>query len=195
MTSLLTNIAARTALQTLTQTNNSWNDSEPHRDRPACASASDNAAYWSIATTMRSDNAALSTVSGRSRPRLGDCRRCLQRRQQLDRRGQRDQEKLVAAREPGVDKAKIQSEITELQNPLQSVASGSVFSGENWLSVDSGVSGYNATKQIVSSFSRTGGAVTIGTITIDTSSVKLYDAGTAASAWVLLTAAAERRAH
>ena len=46
--------------------------------------------------------------------------------------------KLVAAREPGVDKSKIQSEISELQNQLSSVASASVFSGENWLSVNSG---------------------------------------------------------
>jgi flagellin len=90
-------------------------------------------------------------------------------------------EKLVAAREPGVDKSKIQSDIKELQDQLKSVADGSVFSGENWLSVDSSVSGYNATKDIVSSFSRsTSGAVTIGTISIDTASIALYDASTSA---------------
>jgi flagellin len=86
--------------------------------------------------------------------------------------------KLVAAREPGVDKTKIQSEITELQNTLQSVADASVFSGENWLSVNSGATGYNASKQIVSSFTRTAGAVSIGTITVNTANVKLYDADT-----------------
>lgn len=37
------------------------------------------------------------------------------------------------------------------------------FSGENWLSVDSGAATCNATKAIVSSFQRTGGVVGIGT--------------------------------
>jgi flagellin len=84
--------------------------------------------------------------------------------------------KLVAAREPGVDKTKIQSEISELQKQLTSIASSASFSGENWLSVDSADPGYNASKTIVSSFSRSGGAVTIGTIIIDLSNTKLFDA-------------------
>jgi flagellin len=41
--------------------------------------------------------------------------------------------------------------------------------------VDSGATGYSQTKSIVSSFSRSGGVVTVGTITIDTSTMKLYD--------------------
>jgi flagellin len=84
--------------------------------------------------------------------------------------------KLVAARQPGVDRAKIQSEITELQAQLRGIAESASFSGENWLSVDSGAASYNATKTIVSSFQRTGGAVDIGTITIDVGSTKLFDA-------------------
>ena len=88
--------------------------------------------------------------------------------------------KLVAAREPGVDKAKIQSEVDELQNQLSSIAASSVFSGENWLSVDSGATGFNATKEIVSSFSRSGSTVSIGTISVNITSVKLYDTDTTA---------------
>lgn len=38
--------------------------------------------------------------------------------------------KLVASREPGIDKARVQSEITELQNTLQSVADAAVFSAK-----------------------------------------------------------------
>ena len=44
--------------------------------------------------------------------------------------------KLVAARTPGVDRAKIQSEITELQKQLKNTADSAVFNGENWISVD-----------------------------------------------------------
>ena len=65
--------------------------------------------------------------------------------------------KLVAARQPGIDRAKIQSEITELQSQLRGIADSASFSGENWLSVDFGDPGYNAVKTIVSSFSRSGG--------------------------------------
>jgi flagellin len=84
--------------------------------------------------------------------------------------------KLVAARQPGVDRVKIQSEIRELQSQLRGIADSATFSGENWLSVDSGDPGYNATKGIVSSFSRTAGQIAIGVITIDLANTKLFDA-------------------
>ncbi len=180
MTSLLTNVAARTALQTLTMTNKSL---EQTQNRISTGfrvnSAQDNAAYWSIATTMRSDTAALSTVQdalGLGSATVDVAYNAVQ--SSIDVVTE-IKTKLVAAREPGVDKTKIQSEITELQNQLKSMADGSVFSGENWLSVNSGTSGYNATKQIVSSFSRSAGAVSIGTISVNTDNVKLYDANTA----------------
>ncbi|MGP4753987.1 flagellin N-terminal helical domain-containing protein, partial [Agrobacterium pusense] len=63
MTSILTNIAAMTALQTLRSIGQNM---EATQDRVSSGQrvreASDNAAYWSIATTMRSDNGALSAV-------------------------------------------------------------------------------------------------------------------------------------
>ena len=91
--------------------------------------------------------------------------------------------KLVAAREPGVDRTKIQSEITQLQGQLSSNASAASFSGENWLSVDSSASGYNATKTVVASFTRSSaGAVSVGTISINTASTKLFDSATDAAA-------------
>ncbi|MGK6317862.1 flagellar hook associated protein, partial [Neorhizobium sp. DT-125] len=56
MTSILTNIAAMAALQTLRQLGQ---DMETTQGRVSSGmrvgTASDNAAYWSIATTMRSD--------------------------------------------------------------------------------------------------------------------------------------------
>ncbi len=42
--------------------------------------------------------------------------------------------------------------------------------------MDSGAATYNASKSIVASFSRTGGAVSIGTIDIDVGGTKLFDA-------------------
>ena len=181
MTSLLTNVAARTALQTLTQTNASM---EKTQNRIATGlrvgSAQDNAAYWSIATTMRSDHGALSTVQdalGLGSATVDVAYNAVDK--SIDVVGE-IKKKLVAAKEPGVDKAKIQSEIGELQNQLSGIASASVFSGENWISVNSGVTGYNGTKQIVASFQRSGGAVSVGTISINTANVKLYDSNASA---------------
>ena len=62
--------------------------------------------------------------------------------------------KIVAATEEGVDENKIQEEIEQLKEQLRTVASAASFSGENWLSVDSGLAEYNPTKTIVASFSR-----------------------------------------
>jgi flagellin len=84
--------------------------------------------------------------------------------------------RLVAARQPGVDRIKVQSEISELQSQLRGVADSATFSGENWLSVDSSATDYNSIRSIVASFSRSGGVVTIGTIDIDIDATKLYDA-------------------
>ena len=62
----------------------------------------------------------------------------------------------------------MQSEISELQKQLKSIADSASFSGDNWLSVDSSAGAYNGTKNIVASFTRNGSVVSIQTITIDT---------------------------
>src|SRR6188472_3701360 len=63
MASIMTNAAAMTALQTLNATNKNLEVTQGRISTGfRVAEAADNAAYWSIATTMRSDNRALSTV-------------------------------------------------------------------------------------------------------------------------------------
>ena len=50
------------------------------------------------------------------------------------------------------------------------------------MSVDSSATGYTATKEIVASFNRASdGSVSVGTVDIDTSAIKLFDANGAAS--------------
>jgi flagellin len=139
------------------------------------ATAADNAAYWSIATTMKSDNSALSTVKdalGMGVATVDVTASAV--KSTVDLMSQIKM-KLVAAKEPGLDRGKVQAEISQLQKQLKSVADSSVFSGENWLSVDSSGAGYNATKSIVSSFTRSGGAISVGTIDVNVDSIKLYD--------------------
>ena len=64
MNSINTNFAALTALQSLNQTNSDMLTTQTRISTGLrVGSASDGAAYWSMATTMRSDNSALGAVS------------------------------------------------------------------------------------------------------------------------------------
>ena len=167
-----------TALKSLQMTNKALETTQSRISTGyRVASASDNAAYWSIATTMRSDNKALSTVKdalGLGQAKLDTAYTGINAALDVV---DEIKAKLVASKEPGVDKSKIQSEITQLQDQLTSIATSASFSGENWLSVDSSATGYSATKSVVASFNRAAdGTVSVSTIDIDTSSTKLFDA-------------------
>ena len=175
--SLLTNSAAMTALQTLTATNKKL-DMTQNRISTGLrvATATDNAAYWSIATTMKSDNKALGAVSdalGLGAATLDMMYTGLNSSVEVVTEMKA---KLTAARQPGVDRAKIQDEISQLQSQLRGSADATVFNGENWISVDSEAAGYNDVKSVVSSFSRTGGVVSIDTVAVDAKDIKLFDA-------------------
>ena len=138
--------------------------------------ASDNAAYWSIAATMKSDNGALSSV--KDALNLGSATIDVASSALNSSKDVINEikEKLIAAAQPGVDRAKVQAEITSLQEQLDSISSSAIFSGQNWLKQDSGSAGYNTTRSVVASFSRDeNGAAQLGTIEIDVSQMKLYD--------------------
>ncbi len=178
MMSIKTNASAMTALTSLQATNKNLETTQNRISTGyRVSSASDNAAYWSIATTMRSDNKAIATVQdalGLGAAKVDTAYTGLNAAIDVvdDIKA-----KLVAAREPGVDKGKIQAEITQLQEQLTSIGSSASFSGENWLSVDSSDAAYAATKNIVASFTRANdGTVSVGTLAVDVDSIKLFDA-------------------
>jgi len=177
MSSIMTNVSAMTALQSLSSTNKALSQTQNRISTGyKVSSAEDNAAYWSIATTMRSDRSALSTVNDALGLGAATVDVAYTGMNAAIDVAKEIKNKLVAARQPGIDRGKVQSEISELQNQLINIGSSSVFSGENWLSVDSSDASYNATKTIVASFSRTGGSVSIGTISVDLTGVELFDA-------------------
>ncbi|SNY92157.1 flagellin [Cohaesibacter sp. ES.047] len=171
--SILTNASAMTALQTLNATNKSMSEVQNRISTgQRVSSAQDNAAYWSIATTMRSDNNALSAVQdalGLGAATVDTMYTALNATVKVV---DEIKAKLVAAKQPGVDRGKIQSDINELQNQLRSTSDSAVFNSENWLSSD--VATVNK-KEIVSSFSRAGGSISIQTIDVDITGVQLFD--------------------
>ncbi|WP_313194394.1 flagellin [Shinella zoogloeoides] len=137
MSSILTNTSAMSALQTLRSINNSM---ETTQDRISSGmrvgAAKDNAAYWSIATTMRSDNAALSAVQdalGLGAAKVDTAYAGVNAAIDVVKE---IKAKLVTATEQGVDKVKVQEEIKQLQEQLKSIGAGASFNGENWLAGD-----------------------------------------------------------
>ena len=173
MTSIITNVAAMTALQTLQQTNRAMEETQNKISTGyRVAEAKDNAAYWSIATGMRSDNSAMSAVYdslGIGEATVDSAYTGLSSAKDvLDT----IKAKLTAGSADGVDKAKVQDEIRSLQEQLRTIADSSSFSGQNWLSTGSSSS---LTKEIVSSLSRNSeGALTVGSITVDITDIRLF---------------------
>ncbi|MBC2771753.1 flagellin [Rhizobium sp. AQ_MP] len=139
MTSILTNVAAMSALQTLRSIGSSMQDTQGRVSSGLrVGEASDNAAYWSIATTMRSDNMALSAVSdalGLGASKIDTAYAGMESAIEVVKQ---IKSKLVTATEEGVDKKKVQEEISQLQQQLRSIAESASFSGENWIAGDAG---------------------------------------------------------
>jgi len=175
MTSILTNSSAMAALSTLRSISS---DMETTQGRISSGlkvgTAADNAAYWSIATTMKSDNKALSTVQdalGLGAAKTDTAYTGLNAAIDVV---SEIKKKLVAAREPGVDKLKIDKELTELKNQLSSTAQSASFSGENWLYNDTTTA--VGTKEMVGSFTRdASGNVSVGVLKFDASTSVLID--------------------
>jgi flagellin len=171
----MTNAAAMAALQTLRTIDGNLEETQNKISSGyRVQTAADNAAYWSIATTMRSDNKALSTVSdalGLGAAKTDTAYTALDSSISVI---EEIKAKLVAAREPGVDKTKINSEISELKSQLSSISKSASFSGENWLYNTSSTAA--GTKEIVASFNRSStGAVSVATLAVNTGESILID--------------------
>jgi flagellin len=197
MSSLLTNSTAMTALQTLRSVSSQLSTTQNRISTgQRVATASDNAAYWSIATSMRADNAALSAVSdslGLSAATvdteytalttvIGDSTSGLTKLQSL----------LVEAKTAGIDRTKIQADVTQIQQQMNSTANAATFNGINWLSIDTSATttATPLTFNLVSSYSRVGGTPTIGSITVTTANYALYTTGGASGTGILDTVSA-----
>src|SRR5687767_14650231 len=120
MSSLLTNASAMTALQTLSKINADLSTTQGRISTGMrVAKASDNAAYWSIATGMRSDSAALGAVQeaiGLGAAKVDTAYAGMDAAIEVVKE---IKNKLITAQEPSADKDKIQSDITQLQEQLR----------------------------------------------------------------------------
>ena len=150
MASILTNSSAMSALSTLRSISSSMESTQNAISTGMKVSkASDNAAYWSISTGMRSDNMALAAVTDALGVGAAKVDTAYAGMESAIDVVKQIKAKVVAANEEGVDKGKIQEEVTQLLDQLKSIGQSSSFNGENWL-VSTGAD----TKTVVSGFVR-----------------------------------------
>ncbi len=179
MSSINTNYSSIAALQTLRSvTADLYSTQDRVSSGLRIAKASDNAAYWSVATTMRMDNRSLSAVSdalGLGEALVDTSSSALA--SIVDIIGDM-KAKLIAATEKSADRTKIQEELDALSGRLVATAGSASFSGENWLNTD--ISGLDAMsrydKSIVSALLRgADGSVGVGTTDVDLTQLTLFN--------------------
>lgn len=176
MTSILTNGAAISALQTLRSVSSNLDATQRMvSSGMRFQYAADNAAYWSVSTTMRSDGMAISAVSDALGLGAAKVDVAYAGMSSVIDVLHEFKAKLVAAKEDGVDKAKIQTELEQLKEQVVSISTSASFSGQNWLNTDV-PSLDNVTKSVVSSFVRSeSGAVSVNTASIEMARTSLFN--------------------
>jgi len=166
MSSILTNNSAMTALQNLSATQKSLSITQAQISSGLRVStASDNAAYWSISNTLRSDTGALSAVSDAlnlGSSVLGVANAALNSTLTYLNRIKAD---VVSAQQSGTSTAQVQTDIAAQQQTLVATLTSASLNGVNLLDGSSGTSA-----SFVSSFTRNAsGATSLQTLSVSTS--------------------------
>jgi flagellin len=159
MSSILTNVSAMNAVSSLTATQNALSETQNQISTGlAVSSAKDNASYWSIATSMRSDVGALaavgdsinlgSSVVSTAYQAISSSISILNQMKNL----------LVDAQTAGQDTTTIDTQLQQLQQQLRTFANTATFNGVNLLATSS-----SASENVVTSFSKNSSGIdTVG---------------------------------
>lgn len=181
MTSIITNNSATVALQTLRSINDQL---ETTNNRVSTGKkingAADGAGYWTISTTLTSDNKALGSVSDAMALDSNAVSTASKGVEQVLTYLDTIKSSLAASVSSSSDRGANQDDINAALTNIQTAATNSVSgsAGDNWLSVDSSSSTFTEDRNLLSSFSRSGDTVSVGTTSLDTGAFRLYDANT-----------------
>ncbi|MCY1668050.1 flagellin N-terminal helical domain-containing protein [Rhizobium sp. SL86] len=177
MTSILTNAGAISALQSLRGVSSDMLDAQSATSTGMrIDAADDNAAYWSIATTMRSDNKTISVVVDSLNLSDANVGVAYEGMQSVIDVLDDLKSKIVAAKGEGVDRGKIQKEVTQLQEQILSIAQSASFNEVNWLNTDIDLSdpAQNRT-DLIASFSREKNGVSVSTMSVEFAETSLFN--------------------
>ncbi len=182
--SIKTNFAAMTALQSLNMTNKNLQSTQSRVSTGYRVNeASDNAAYWAIATTLRNDNSALSTINDSLGLGAGQVDVAYTGVNQALDIAKQIRDKLLSAANETVDRELVQQDIDQLQDQLLTVATGANYSGTNWL-LDSATP--TSTGIVANYVVNASGSAVTQSIDVDLSQIRLFD-NTSGSAGMLGT--------
>lgn len=134
MASVLTNSSSMAALQTLRSIDSQMSTTQSRiSSGMKVGSASDNAAYWSISTTMKTESSSLSVVDEAlgMASSLADVANT-GTKALIDLMG-KVRDRVVAAGESTNDKDKIQTELAQLYTQMTNTVDAASFNGQNWL--------------------------------------------------------------
>ena len=136
MASIMTNTSAMTALQTLRRVTG---DLETTQDRISTGlkvnNAKDNAAYWSIATTMKADVAGFKAVKESLELGSGTTNTASVASKNIVENLQTLKARVIAGQTNGVDKTLIQNDVDQLVKLIKGAAADASFNGDNLLKV------------------------------------------------------------
>lgn len=182
MSSILTNPASMSALGTLKNLSKQLTVAQTALSTGLRISeAADNAAYWSISTTMRSDERSLSAIRdamGLGAAQIDTAYSALSAVVDLM---SEVNSRLIVAKDESVDKLKVQSELDQLKEQILSIATSATFAGGNWLNTAeprdlNDLSEYQT--HILASLGRSkDGTLSIGRIAVDLTSTSLFNVG------------------
>lgn len=134
MTSILTNISAMTALQTLRSVGAGLSSEQMQVSTGLRVSkASDDVAYWSISTSMRSDQGAVSAANDALGVGAAKVDTAYAAMTSVVEALSEFKAKLVGAKEEGMDTDKIQADLDQIKAQVVAISQAASFNGENWL--------------------------------------------------------------
>jgi flagellin len=177
MSSILTNMSAMSAVANLAATQKNLANTENQiATGLKVSSAKDNAAYWSIATSMKTTTGELSAVSDSlnlGSSVVGTATAALNTTISIMQKMAQD---LVSAQQASVDPTKVETDIAALQSQLRTTVSSASFNGVNLL--DQGCLSVSQ-QSVVSSVSGAGSTFAVNTIKISYSDTALTTSGAA----------------
>ncbi|MTH32985.1 flagellin [Paracoccus limosus] len=165
MSSILTNSSAVVALQTLKSINSNLSKTQNEISTgKTINSAKDNAALWSIAKTMESDQDVASTIQKNLNVAAETVATARTGAEDVLDKLSSIKKLMASANRSDADFAKIQTDINELKDGITATIAGTQANGVNLLSTN-GVNGA-ATYTVLGSLDRSGTTVTASSITV-----------------------------
>ena len=177
MTSIITNRSATAALATLRAISSDARDTAAQvSSGMRVATARDNAAYWSVSTTMDGDRRSVSAVAdalGLGAAKVDTVYTGLESTVDIL---SAIKERVVAAAEEGVDRSKVQEEIEQLKQQVLAVSEAASFAGINWLSTDIADIYSAPSARVVSSYARReDGSVRVESVDVPLHGLSLFN--------------------